>query len=496
MPESGLSANRSYRKMFSGQPEDETTARIAALYEELSYPSAAKFKAALTKRGIQVSDAVVRQLAGKQADRQLFAPPPRFTGKVVAQHVDDRWAADVIDFQSKTSKKGAPLFVLIVQDIFSRFLFAKALRSKAEVETAFFSLLKETKRKPEELNTDNGSEFLNRSFQAMLKQQNIWHVTKEAPQDLATLDRAIGELRAVLSRRTTRGGPWYDELDKAVKSMNGTEHSALFNRDPDDVENDKDLDFDLRYKNAQMRETNVQLAQTRGETLEQQGSFRTYLPTSTGFKRRAGQQNWSEKIHQVAVADINGRVEDTEGNVYRMSMVKPVPRETAFVAAPAFAMGGSRKVEDRRKDALRQWLPMLLERVTQMGNQGLSVQQAARMMATIQGFRQALKNQRATMLQFAQLWPGDITIEKRGTQNIMRAVRVRPQEPEVVTAVRPREPNLRLRPARQEVTLDRWLAPQEPGVEAAPRPREPNLRLRRVRAPQEVTLDRWRAQEP
>ena len=128
----------------------------------------------------------------------------------------------------------------------------------------------------------------------MLKQQNIWHVTKEAPQDLATLDRAIGELRSVLSRRTTRGGPWYDELEKAVESMNGTEHSALFNRDPDDVENDKDLDFDLRYKNAQMRETNVQLAQTRGETLEQQGSFRTYLPTSTGFKRRAGQQNWSE----------------------------------------------------------------------------------------------------------------------------------------------------------------------------------------------------------
>ena len=104
------------------------------------------------------------------------------------------------------------------------------------------------------------------------------------------------------------------------------------------------------------------------------------------------------------------------------------------------------------------------------------------------------------MLQFAQLWPGDITIEKRGTQNIMRAVRApRPQEPDVVTAARPREPNLRLRPARpQEVTLDRWLAPQEPGVDAAPRPREPNLRLRPVRAaPQEVTLDRWRApQEP
>ena len=155
--------------------------------------------------------------------------------------------------------------------------------------------MKETKRKPEELNTDNGSEFTNRGLQIMLEQQNIRHVTKDAPQDLATLDRAIGELRAVLSRRTTRGGEWYDELGKAVKSINGTEHSALFGRDPDDVAGDEDLDFDLRYKNAEMRETNVRLAKTRGETLERQGAFRTYLPTTTGFKRRAGQQNWSEK---------------------------------------------------------------------------------------------------------------------------------------------------------------------------------------------------------
>ena len=62
-------------------------------------------------------DAFVRQLVSEQGGRQLFAPPPRFTGKVVAQHVDERWAADVIDFQSKTAKKDAPVYVLIVQDI-------------------------------------------------------------------------------------------------------------------------------------------------------------------------------------------------------------------------------------------------------------------------------------------------------------------------------------------------------------------------------------------
>ena len=57
-----------------------------------------------------------------------------------------------------------------------------------------------------------------------------------------------------------------------------------------------------------------------------------------------------------------------------MSTVKAVPRNTAFVSAPDFAMGGSRKVEDRRREALRQWLPMLLERIVREGGKGLSVQ--------------------------------------------------------------------------------------------------------------------------
>ena len=109
-----------------GEPNNESMEalgeRVATLYKELSYPSAAKFKAALTKRGLDVPDAFVRQLVSEQGSRQLFAAPPRFTGKVVAQHMDERWAGDVLDLQSKTRKKDAPNYVLLVQDIFSRFL--------------------------------------------------------------------------------------------------------------------------------------------------------------------------------------------------------------------------------------------------------------------------------------------------------------------------------------------------------------------------------------
>ena len=132
-----------------------------------------------------------------------------------------------------------------------------------------------------------------------------------------------------------------------------------------------------------------------------------------------------------------------------MSTVKAIPKSTAFVPVPEFAMGGSRKVEDRRREALQQWLPTLLNLIHQTNARGLSVQQASKDMAAVPGFQQALRDQRATLMQFAQLWPDQIRIEKRGTQNVMfaRAERKRPQEPEAEPAPRPREPFLRFRPA-------------------------------------------------
>ena len=88
---------------------------------------------------------------------------------------------------------------------------------------------------------------------------------------------------------------------------------------------------------------------------------------------------------------------------------------------------------------------MLLDRIRRAGSRGLSVQQASKQTAAVPGFQQALREQRATLVQFAQLWPDEIRIEKRGTQNIMFAVKEapRPQEPPVTAAAaapRPQEP--------------------------------------------------------
>ena len=84
---------------------------------------------------------------------------------------------------------------------------------------------------------------------------------------------------------------------------------------------------------------------------------------------------------------------------------------------------------------------MFMERIHNSPN-GLTLQQASLQTAGVPGFVQALRNQRATLLQFAQLWPDEIRIEKRGTQNVLfaKTPRARPQEPQPAARMRVQEP--------------------------------------------------------
>ena len=146
----------------------------------MSYPSATKFRATLRKRGIDVSAEFVNEVVADQGVRQLTAAAPRFTGNVTARRVDDRWMGDLIDYTAKASK-GSPAHVMILQDVFSRFIFAQALQSKTEVTAAFSRIVQETGRKCEEFNTDRGSEWTSATFQTRLNNLGIRHRLKVGP---------------------------------------------------------------------------------------------------------------------------------------------------------------------------------------------------------------------------------------------------------------------------------------------------------------------------
>ena len=137
---------------------------LRALYTELDEPSASKLWMEVQRRNIPLKRAEVFEFASKQGANQVFASRQQHNGKVVAFEINNRWAADLIDYNARPSpdkKGGEPYqYILIVQGIFSRVLFAHALKNKDQetCQQAFESIVRRAGL-PDRLDTDNGHEF-------------------------------------------------------------------------------------------------------------------------------------------------------------------------------------------------------------------------------------------------------------------------------------------------------------------------------------------------
>ena len=77
---------------------------LADLAKELGYPSNAKLWQAVERRRLDVTKDQVLNFVRSQGERQVFAARPKYDGKIVATKINDRWAADLIDYTAKPSQ--------------------------------------------------------------------------------------------------------------------------------------------------------------------------------------------------------------------------------------------------------------------------------------------------------------------------------------------------------------------------------------------------------
>ena len=96
----------------------------------------------------------------------MFAPGSKSGGRVTAARIDDRWQCDFIDWKHMHSSKNKGFKnVLVVVEVFSRFVWAIPMENKT-IETtvhAFKGIMRESGRKPSEVDTEGGLEFVRRS---------------------------------------------------------------------------------------------------------------------------------------------------------------------------------------------------------------------------------------------------------------------------------------------------------------------------------------------
>jgi len=154
-------------------------ASVEEVFEELNYPSSQKLRRALDSRGIAYNRKEVEKLVRREAVRQVQAPAYKFDGKIAARGINDRWFCDLIDFTAAPSDRGkrtglgetkeGEQFILVVQDVFSRYLWTEALTSKRPeiVAKAFEDIMTRANEKPRSVTSDLGPEFTGPSAEAL-----------------------------------------------------------------------------------------------------------------------------------------------------------------------------------------------------------------------------------------------------------------------------------------------------------------------------------------
>lgn len=326
------------------------------LVEELSLrlnrPGVEKLHAALLKQGVSVSKDLLRAYVGKQGSRQIFARLPPSQGKVVADRINHRWAVDLIDL---TATPDPPWrFVLVAQDLFSRRLMARKLRTKTPGDTAAaFAAMVSSHGKPSWVTLDMGGEFKG-AFAQYLRDEGI-DETERWKGDYAataTLDRAIRTLREALSRVTADRGndSWGEALDGVVRGINETSMSTpLMNNEPNEVSSDKPLIFQLMQQSVEDKQRNTDQMMKRQTVLESVGGLRAPVQVGNRKFRRGFQQRFSESVKTPA-SFFAGTVTDQQGETYLTKQVLPVSADSGDVRAPGVATGGSVIRNDREQE--------------------------------------------------------------------------------------------------------------------------------------------------
>jgi hypothetical protein len=151
------------------------------------------------------------------------------TRRVITAGIDQQWQADLCDMSSLAKANNNYKYILTVIDIFSKYAWAVPVKTKTglEITNAFEKIFKN--RQPRKLQTDKGTEFINRNTQQLFNNKGIhWFATENETkaQIVERFNRTLKErMYKYFTAQNTRR--WIDVLEKLVKNYNTSYHSSI-----------------------------------------------------------------------------------------------------------------------------------------------------------------------------------------------------------------------------------------------------------------------------
>ena len=193
---------------------------------------------------------------------EIYSKAPKknyATNKIVYNHIDERWSVDLADFSGyKISNNKGYRYIFIYIGNFSKYLWAIPLKNKYSqtITNEFSNILSTSKRKPNKLESDRGSEFYNSIFQNLLKSKNIHHYSRFTDKGPSIAERVIRTIRNLLKKPVFEKGKadWLSELPSIIKQYNNTIHPSTKMKpiDPSKKSNEKLVYNNLKDKRKKL----------------------------------------------------------------------------------------------------------------------------------------------------------------------------------------------------------------------------------------------------
>ena len=169
-----------------------------------------------------------------------------FFKKVYSSFKDNIRGVDLADMQLISKYNKRIRYLLCVIDLFSKYAWVVPLKDKKGVTivNAFQSILNISKRKPNKIWTDQGSEFYNKSFKKMLEDNDIKMYSTHNEGNSVVAERFIRVLKNKIYKHMTlvSKNVYYCVLDDIIDMYNNTYHRTTEMK-PIDVKHDSFAEY-------------------------------------------------------------------------------------------------------------------------------------------------------------------------------------------------------------------------------------------------------------
>ena len=152
--------------------------------------------------------------------------------KVISNHIDHIWGCDLITMIKYSKQNKNYKYILTVIDFFSKYSWCYPLKTKKseEIINSFKDIFKKSKRKPNFIQSDEGTEFTNNQTQTFFKNNNInWYHTYNRDIKCSICERYNRTILNKIYKNFTLNNNtiWINDLDKLVNEYNNSYHRSI-----------------------------------------------------------------------------------------------------------------------------------------------------------------------------------------------------------------------------------------------------------------------------